>query len=504
MKNPQKNNLIPRPPIVVVMGHIDHGKTTLLDYIRKTKVTESESGGITQHVSAYEIELRIKNHELRKVTFLDTPGHEAFSKIRERGAKIADVAILVIAADDKVNAQTKEALEVVKKTNISFVIAVNKIDKENANPEKIKTELSECDTQIEEWGGKIPCIEISAQNGKGIDELLEMVLLLADLEELKTDPDANASGFVVESHIDKKRGIAATLIIQNGTLKQGMCIATAAENEAGAISPVRILEDFSGKPIKEAGASSPVKILGFNKTPPPGAEFKSFVCRKDVPIFQKSKTSIEKSRIPTPSETVVEAEPTEKTIIPIIIKADMSSSVEALEKIIERLSSEKISIKILRAEVGDINENDIKLATNGKDTIIVGFHIKDQSPRSNILIKLFDIIYEAEEWLAEEIKKREPVEVREEITGKAKILKIFKDEKTKKIIGGQVISGKIILGKKVKIYRRDLMLGEGKIIELQHNKIKAEEVPESEQFGALLQTKIVIAPKDTLEIYDKA
>ncbi|MBU2633016.1 translation initiation factor IF-2 [Patescibacteria group bacterium] len=484
----KKDNLIPRPPIVAVMGHIDHGKTTLLDYIRKTKVTEGEAGGITQHVSAYEIDVQD-----RKITFIDTPGHEAFSKIRERGAKIADIAILIVAADDKVNTQTLEAYEAIKEDGLPLVIAINKIDKENANPEKIKKDLSEKGMYIEGWGGKIPCVNISAKTGEGVSELLETVLLMADMEELKTNPKDNASGFVLESRIDKKRGTEAVLLIRNGKLRQGMFIAVK-----DAISPIRIFEDFTGKPIKEAEAPSPIIVVGFNKLPVVGEKFESFLSKKEIPNSPSANIGTEHTDLEKKS-----------VIIPLIIKADTAGSFEAIEKQFKNIQSEKVALNILRSGMGDINEDDIKLASSGERALIVGFNIKcppnikTMSEKFGTEIKLFSIIYEAEDWLREEIKKREPVEIKEEIIGKAKVLKIFRTEKSKKIIGGEVISGKIKLNRQVKIMRRNFLLGLGQITELQKQKTKADEVGEGEQFGALIQTKTDVSPQDTLEIVEK-
>jgi len=378
------------------------------------------------------------------------------------------------------------------------VVAINKIDKENASPDKIKKELSEKGVQIEEWGGKIPSINISAKTGEGVDELLETVVLATDLEELKTAESVNASGFVIESNVDKKRGVAATLVIQNGFLKQGMCVTCGQ-----AFAPVRIFEDFSGRPIKQAGASSPVKIVGFNKMPQVGERFESFACKKDVPAFSDSPEKV------LPGKGVETGTTKGGVAVPIIIKADAAGSVEALEKQFRKLQTEKVLLNILKAEVGDINEDDIKIASSGDKAMVIGFHvdfpggIKVLAERLGVEVELFDIIYKAEEWLEEEIKKREPKEEKEEIIGKARILKIFRDEKTKKIIGGEVISGKILLGRNVKIFRRDFLLGEGKISELQQQQTKKEEVSEGEQFGALLQTKVGVAPKDTLDIVEK-
>jgi len=500
MPKTKSKNLIPRPPIVVVMGHIDHGKTTLLDYIRKTKVTESEAGGITQRAAAYEVSLD-PTRDKKMITFLDTPGHEAFTSIRKRGAKIADIAVLVIAADDKVNEQTIESIETIKEANMPFVVAINKVDKESANAEKIKKELSEKEIFLEEWGGKIPCVNISAKTGQGVNELLEMIVLLADMEELKTNPQDNASGFVLESHIDGKRGIAATLLIQNGQLKKGMYVASG-----DAMAPVRIFEDFSGAPIAEAGAAAPVKIVGFNKSPEVGTEFKSFDSKKDA---KKSTNAINAKITKLKLGFSSGPEKEKQTLIPIVIKTDVAGSAEAIEKQIKKLDDEKISFNILRAETGVINEDDIKLASSGEKAIAIGFNtncpagIKTLAERLGVTVKLFDIIYEAEDWLKKEAKKREPIEEKEEVIGKAKILKIFRDEKNKKIVGGEATEGKILPGKNVKIYRRDFLLGEGKILELKKMQTRAEEIKEGEQFGALIQTKAPIEPKDTLEVIEK-
>ncbi len=518
MDGKNNNNFKTRSPIVVVMGHIDHGKTTLLDFIRETKVTEGEAGGITQHVGAYEVgiptpakagsesrqNLGNKSENKRTITFLDTPGHEAFSKIRSRGAKIADIAILIVAADDGVKAQTEEALTAIKEAGVPFVVAINKTDKENATPDKIKKELSEKEVFVEGWGGKIPTVNISAKTGNGVDELLEMILLMADIEGLKTDPSAKASGFVVESQIDKKRGTSAILIIQNGTLKQGMFVAAG-----GAVSPVRIFENFKGEKIKEADASSPVRITGFNKLPEAGAKFNSFKNKKEA----ESAADRDAISVGQPKWHLGSSEDDKKRItIPVVIKADSTGSVEALEAHFNKITKsedKKIRINVLRGGVGDINEDDIKLASSGEETMIIGFNVrcpndmKMMAEKYGATIKLFDIIYEAEKWLEGEIKKREPADDTEQSIGKAKVIKIFKEDKSKKIVGGEMISGKIILGGTVKIFRRDYQLGEGKIVELKQQQADKKEVPEGEQFGALLQTNAGVSPRDTLEIFEK-
>ena len=495
-------NLILRPPIVVVMGHIDHGKTTLLDFIRKTNVAEKESGGITQHVGAYEIEIKDK-----RITFLDTPGHEAFSKMRARGARVADLAILVVAADDGVKAQTLEALNAIKEAKIPFIIAINKIDKETADPERVKRELAEKEVYLEGMGGNVPGINISAKTGQGVPELLEMILLVAEMEDLKADPDCLASGVVIESRLDPKRGLSATLIIQNGTLKKKMFV-----NASGAIAPVKIFENFLGHAIDEARFSSPVKIIGFDRLPEAGANFRAYELRSEA---ENAKLS-EEALCPV-AGTYKEIGPPrlgeageQKIVIPIVIKADVSGSLEALEKEITKLASEDAGINIIRMNVGNIAEDDVKLASSGQQPIIIGFRVKADSgimqmaERLGVTMVFFDVIYKVNEWLEAEIKKRLPETIKEEILGAAELIKVFSREKNKQIIGGKVLSGKIINGKYVKISRRGTQIAKGKILELQHNQMKVSEVEEGKEFGMLTDIKNELAKGDLIEIYDIA
>jgi translation initiation factor IF-2 len=488
----ESQNLIPRPPIVVVMGHIDHGKTTLLDFIRKTKVAEKESGGITQHIGAYEIE-----HQGKRITFIDTPGHEAFSKMRQRGARIADLAILVIAADDGVKAQTTEALSAIKEAKIPFIVAVNKIDKENANPERVKRELAEKEIYVENLGGKTPSVNISAKTGQGVHELLEMIILVSEMEELKADPNCPTSGVVIESHLDSKRGIAATLIIQNGTLKKKMFI-----NASGAIAPVKIFESFAGQPLEEATFSSPVKIVGFDKLPDVGINFRTYETKNEAENAKLDELAL------CPIAGTFKKTGESQIVIPLIIKADTTGSLEALEKEIMKLSTPETGINILRMNAGNVNEDDVKFASSGQNPIIVGFRVKAESgiaqmaERNGVTMAFFDIIYKISEWLEEEIKKRTPENVTEEILGTAELIKVFKQEKNRQIIGGKVLSGKIVNGKYVKISRRGTQIAKGKILELQHFKMKVSEVEEGKEFGALIEIKTELAKGDLIEIYD--
>lgn len=485
------------------MGHIDHGKSKLLDYIRKTNIVEGEAGGITQHIGAYEAEIKCESaehaHGTKKITFLDTPGHEAFSKIRRRGARVADIAILVIAADEGIKPQTMEAYEVIKKANLPFVIALNKIDKPEANPEQVKAQLAEKQIFVENYGGNIPVALISAKQGTGVDELLEIVLLLTEMENLEANPDENASGFVIESNLDPKRGISATLIIQNGTMKKGMHVVSGK-----AIAPIRIFEDFTGKSIDEATFSSPVKITGFDNLPDAGSEFKTFLTKKEA---EKSITEIKK--IPSVNEKTLGVE-TGKTIIPVVIKADTSGSAEAVEKEIKKLGSEEILINILRKDIGKISEDDARTASASKNSVILGFNVgidhpaQDIAEKFGILVFTSDIIYKLSEWLEKEITERKEKSITEKLIGSAKILKIFSKTKNKQVAGGEVLEGKIILGRlRAKIKRRDAEIGDGKIMELQHNKTAVKEVGSGEQFGIMIDSKTEIASGDTIEIIEK-
>lgn len=487
------DNLVSRPPVVVVMGHIDHGKSKLLDYIRKTNIVEKEKGGITQHIGAYEVETKG-----RRITFLDTPGHEAFSKMRVRGAKTADIAVLVIAAEEGVKPQTLGAHRAIEKAGVPFVVALNKVDKPEANPEQVKAQLAENQIFVESYGGKVPSVNISAKTGQGVDELLDMILLMADLENLKADPNENASGVVVESHLEPKRGISATLIIQNGTIKRGQFIVS--EN---ALAPVRIFEDFRGGTMEKATFSSPIKIVGFDKLPQVGAEFNTFDSKKEAE--EKAASFIPKE---IKSETLI-TEEENKTIIPVIIKADVSGSVEAVEKEIRKLESENVILNILRKEVGTISEDDAKLVSGATNPVILGFNVGiDPSAqgiieRSDIKVHTSDIIYRLSEWLKEEIEKREALIFKEEITGIAKILKTFSITRNKQVVGGQVLEGKIILNGSVKIKRNGFAIGEGKITNLQHNKIEVAEVNKGDMFGIIIESKIEIIKGDEIEIATK-
>lgn len=486
-----KSVTIKRPPVVVVMGHIDHGKSTLLDYIRATNTPRVEAGGITQAVSAYEITVN-KN----KLTFIDTPGHAAFATMRERGASIADIAILVVSAEDGVKPQTLEAHKAIVEQKIPYVVAINKIDKPSASVEKVKPQLAENNILLEEYGGKVPYAAVSAKTGAGVPELLELLLLIADLEDWQADPSLPASGFVLETRFDARSGNAATLIIKNGTLQTGNFIVID-----GVVSPIRKINNFLGEPVATLTCSAPAEVIGFTKLPTAGAAFHSFASKKEAENFAKE--TVAPKTAPKISNNL-----DQEHFIPIIIKASVQGGVEAVAREIGKLESETLKIKILQQGVGNITENDVKLASGSRQSIIVGFNVTTEKGASDIAEKLgitiatFDIIYKLTEWLAESVEARRPRQEVMEIMGKAKILKIFSQDKNRQVVGGGVVSGKLQSGKNVKISRRDAEISQGKIIELQQQKLKVKEVESGQQFGALIEAKIAIAPGDTVEAFD--
>ncbi len=493
-KNYKNEDLSPRPPIVAVMGHIDHGKSSILDYIRKTNVVAGESGGITQHLSAYEVSHKDRSGAEKKITFLDTPGHEAFSSMRERGAHVADVAILVVSAEEGAKAQTLEAFQKIKTSGTPLIVAINKIDKPAANVEKVKNNLVENEIYLEGYGGNIPFVPVSAKTGEGIPELLDMILLVAEMEELSGAKENPASGLVIESNVDKRRGVSATLIITNGTLKKGVFVA--AEN---SISPVRVIEDFSGKVVNEASFSAPVRITGFDEIPPTGAKFVSFKTKKEAEKYAEKKLAS--------SAPVTEKDDgAGKKIVPVVVKSDFLGTLEAVIKEISKIEREKIAVKIIQKGVGEISENDAKIASSKGEAVIIGFKVgvsKEAgsiAEKTGLAIKTFDVIYKITDFLNEELDKKTPRETVEETVGQAKILKTFSKSKDKQVLGGRVLGGGIAVNSSVKIVRREHEIGRGRVTELQQQKIKTGEVKDGE-FGMMIESKIEIAPGDIVESF---
>lgn len=486
-----------RGPIVAIMGHIDHGKSTLLSYIRKSSEPLNEAGGITQHISAYEVTHTTSDGKIQTITFLDTPGHEAFSGIRKRGASVADVAVLVVSAEDGVKTQTIEALNSIKASKTPYIIAINKIDKPSANIEKTKQSLAEKEIYIEGYGGDIPVVELSAKTGQGVSELLDMIVLVAELESLTGDKSLNASGIVIESNRDIKKGISATCIIKNGTIKKGMYITSGM-----ASSPVRIIENYLGKQIDFAFFPSPIKIIGWDILPEVGDAFQTWEKRDEA------RSAVEDRIIENQKnkKNVVLETPYCETTIPLIVKADTGSSLEAVLGEIKKLNKEKICPEVISFGIGNVGENDVRLASGGSRlAFIVGFNVSIDTPaknladRSSVEIKSFDIIYKISEWLDEVLINKTPKSKMVESLGTAKVIKIFSKNKDKQILGGKVEKGVLSLGAQVKIMRRDAEIGEGKVKELQSQKKSVSEVEEGKEFGTLIEAKIEIAPGDRIE-----
>src|SRR3989344_1957251 len=494
----EKTELTTRPPVVAVMGHIDHGKSTLLDYIRKTNTTDKEAGGITQRMTAYKVIHKNADDKEYSITFLDTPGHEAFGALRSRGANVADIAVLVVAADEGVKPQTIEAAKCIKEAKLPFIVAISKIDRQNANLDKVKQMLAEAEIYVEGWGGDVPFVPVSAVTGVGIPELLDMVTLLADITDLKAVKDTLAEGIVIEAVSSKTKGVIGTLIIKNGTLRSGMFVVAG-----DAIAPTRIIEDYQGKKIEVAAPSDPVRITGFDKLPAVGSFFYAVASKKEAEELAGSNSSnmqkIESAEVIGSSDAIV--------AIPVIIKASSTDVLEAIIHEMKKIKNERVALRIIATGVGFISEGDVKLAKTKIDSVILGFDTKiDASAkalaeRATITIETFEIIYKMTEWLENYMKEKTPKMKIEEIHGKAKILKIFSANKDKQVIGARIEEGAIKLNDEVRILRREVELGKGRIRELQQSKTKTSEVKVGLECGAMIESKIEIAPGDKIEAF---
>jgi translation initiation factor IF-2 len=482
-----------RPPVVVVLGHVDHGKSSLLEAIKDFNITAKESGGITQHVGAYEVE-----HKGKKITFIDTPGHEAFSAIRARGASVADIAILVVDSADEVQPQTKEAINVIKRAEIPMIVVLNKIDKATSDPEKIKRDLSKFDVFVESMGGQVPSVKVSAKTKQGIDELLEVILLVADMGELKADFSAKAEAVVIESYMDQFKGPVATLIVTNGTLHKKDIIGTHS-----TVAKVKGLEDYQHKPIEQALPSQPVIVLGFEQAPGVGEKVKTYASYDEA---QKNLTKKEKER--EVLSTVINPESGQK-VLNIILKADVMGSLEALETVLKSLPQDKIILRILKGEAGDINESDVKLAEMSKAQI-VGFRVKinpavleglKRDRDKKVKIKTFDIIYDLIQEVRQMMEKSMELEIIRQDFGKVKALVIFWGEKNRQIVGGKVIEGEIKKGLKIEVFRDEKKVGEGRIINLQRNKKDMEKLSKGDECGIMFEGNVKVQEKDILAFY---
>ena len=509
MTDTTSKKLIERPPVVVIMGHIDHGKSTLLDHIRKSNIVGGEAGSITQHLGAYEVEHEFKEG-IKKITFIDTPGHEAFKSVRDRGANVADVAVLMISAEDGLMTQTLEAYEQIKNADIPFIIAINKIDSPKANIEATKNSLTEKEIYIEGYGGDIPVVEISAKTGQNIEDLLDLILLSAEMQEYKGNPETNAEGYVVEANKNKQTGVTATLVIKDGTLKKGQYVACC-----DAYSPIRLMCNHTGEQIHEATFSTPISVSGWSDIPKVGANFKTFENKKEAEKYCIEFESAEKAKKINNKEKAVfgtNVKKAEDFLVPLIIKADTDGSLEAilheLNKVESANSETNARTKIILASTGNISENDIKLASGDSNTIIAGFGVEIDkqasmmADRLEIKNKSFEIIYELTDWLLKTIEENRPRMEIEERRGLVKIIRVFNKVKNAQVLGGKVEEGLIKKGNSFRILRREEEIGSGIIKGLQHQKNSVEEVSEGLEFGMSIESKIEIAPGDKIESFE--
>ena len=489
-------DLKPRPPIVAIMGHVDHGKTTLLDTLRKTKVAEGESGGITQHIGAYQVK---KNGKI--ITFLDTPGHEAFSEMRARGANVTDIIVLVVAADDGVRPQTLEVINRAKFTNTPLIVAINKVDKPTANVMKVKQELASHNVLTEEWGGKTIAVEISAKQNLGLDKLLEMILLTAEVENFRANPQGKTLGTVIESELDQGRGPVATVIIQNGTLKVGDIVVAGA-----AYGRIKNLEDETGKKLKEAVPSTPAQISGFSEVPQVSDILQTFANLEEAKqIAFAAKKKLQSHKIM--SKQAIVGDVTTKSLN-LILKADVAGSLEAIKQSLGKLKNEEVKINILSESVGEVNESDVLLGENSKASII-SFRAKinpkalNLSKQKKVTIESYDVIYELVEDVTSAVIKLFTPELEKVSFGKAKVLAIFRTEKGQMIVGGKVEQGEMRKNSPVTIWREDKELGRAEILELQQSKVATKTISPGEEFGIKLKTSIKIQPGDVLESFEE-
>lgn len=499
----REEDLVPRPPIVVVMGHVDHGKTSLLDRLRSSNVVSGEAGGITQHIGAYKV--KINN---REICFLDTPGHEAFTAMRARGAQVTDIAIIVVAADDGIKPQTIEAIDHAKAAGVSIVVAINKIDKPGANVERVKQELMEVGLVPEEWGGDTICVPISALTGEGIDTLLEMLLLVADMKDLRANPNKQAKGTVLEARLDKTKGTVVSMLVQRGELNVGDTIVCG-----DMVSKIRAMKDDKGKKVKAAGPSTPVEVLGLSHVPETGDVFYEVENEKVAKhLIEKRKAKARRDLIKQGSKVTLDdlfSQIKDGKIkeLNVIIKADVQGSVEALKESLLKLSNDEVRVKILHASTGGIKENDVTLASLS-NAIVIGFNVRPenaatiQADKEKVDMRLYTVIYDAINDVEDALKGLAPKKYKEVMLGTAEIRKIFKITGVGIVAGCYVKSGKIIRNQMVRIVRDSIVILAVKIDNLKREKDEVKEVAEGYECGIKLEKFSEIKEGDILECYE--
>ena len=494
-------DLVKRPPVITIMGHVDHGKTSLLDYIRKSNVVDKEFGGITQHIGAYQID-----YNGEKITFIDTPGHAAFTEMRARGASITDIVIIIVAADDGVMPQTKEAIDHALAANVPIVVAVNKIDKPEANPEKILTEMAENNMTPEAWGGNIPFVNISCKTGEGIDKLLETLIAISEIEELKANPNRYAVGTVIESRVDKSIGGVATLLIQNGTLRLGDPIVVGTTH-----GRVRTFKNDLGENIVEAGPSTPVEITGLSDNPSAGDKFMAFESEKLARSVAEKRLIQEKSKTTKKEvvsfDTLFEQMNSGTKEINVVLKCDVRGSEEAVKNALEKIDVEGVKVKVIRSGIGTITESDIVLA-NASNAVVIGFNVvpsaitKEVAKEYSVDIRLYTIIYKLVEEMELAMKGMLDPEYEEKVIGSAEVRKIFTFSKVGKIAGVSVKDGIIKSNSNVRVVRDGIIIYDGKVGSLQREKDSVKEVKAGFECGVTIEGYSDIKEQDVFEFYE--
>ena len=495
-------NLVERAPVIVVMGHVDHGKTSLLDYIRNAHVTATEAGGITQHIGAYRVDLNG-----RDITFLDTPGHEAFTTMRARGAQVTDIAILVVAADDGIMPQTIEAINHAKAAGVSVIVAINKMDKPGANAEQVKQQLTEYELIPEEWGGDTPCVPVSAKTGMGVDDLLEMVLLVADMKELKANPDRAAKGTVIEARLDKGRGPVASVLVQNGTLRTGDIVVAGT-----AVGHVRAMTDDKGNRVAEAGPSVPVEITGLDDVPVGGDVFNAVTDERlarelvDQRKHEKKEAEFNAQTKVTLDNLFDQMKLGEVKELKIIVKADVQGSVEAVRQSLEKLSNDEVRVNIIHGAVGAVSESDVMLA-NASNAIIVGFNVRPDATaqanaeRDGVDMRMYRVIYDCIEEIESAMKGMLAPKTREVILGTAEVRNVIRIKSVGNIAGSYIKSGKIQRGAGVRVVRDGIIIADDHIASLQRFKDSVKEVAEGYECGIGLEKYNDIREGDIFEVF---